>query len=294
MFGRKRFSGRKRSIGNKIFGPLSRSAPLLSLVLLISFLSITFSLGYYLLALSPREFAQQKEVKGYENDLKKLETLDEWTITTFYWSNNLRVAGISIIFFPSYFANAIQIASGRSMGMAIAYFDRTGGWQRALAFSAQLFVHGIFEFTGLLLISAGTMRLAWRFWERIGRIKNFKKFFIKRSISPQVKSEITDAGVILLLGLLLIFIAAPVEAYISPTAGVLFFFEPALALLFLASVCAVYFAIFLYGLEGMKAVMKKVAGETKEIFNGRVTSKNAPAVIFLLAMILYLSRYFIR
>ncbi|MFN4133043.1 MAG: stage II sporulation protein M [Candidatus Hadarchaeales archaeon] len=292
LYGKRSSSGQSRSIDSKIFRPLSRNSALLSFAILISFLSIIFSLGYYFLMLSPQEFTQQREVKAYENDIRKLTILDEWTITKLYWSNNLRVAGISIIFFPSYFGTALQIMSGRSMGMAIAYFERIAGWQAALAFSAQLFVHGIFEFTGILLIAAGTMRLAWRFWEKIGKIHDFKKFLARLRFSP--KSEIADVGVILILGLLLIFIAGPVEAYISPTAGVLFFLEPVLALLFLATVCVFYLSIFLYGFEDMKTAMKRVAGDTRQILKRRLTSRNAPVVIFILAMVLYLSRYFLR
>lgn len=181
--------------------------------------------------------------------------MDPWERVQYYWGNNLKAACISAAGSPFYYPLTTSIVTGYYAGIAITYVSHIYGGEVGLAFSAQIFVHGILELTGIYLIAAGGLRMAWLLWVLIGSLSKRRRSgpMIKR-----VKAASVDLLTLFLLGVAMIFIAAPLEAYVSPSAGGLFTAEPILSVLFLAGTVAFYSILVKPGMGRMA----RVAGET--------------------------------
>lgn len=177
------------------------------------------SAAYYGLAFNAQQFDNLQDVKNYDNQLSDVTALDDWGRTKFYWSNNLGVAGLYVATFPAYLGANSVVATSFQIGLAAVYNYHAYGADVMLAFTGEIFVHGILELTGVILVGAASLRLGWKLWGYLGRAlkKGFGKFTRKRKAAA--RQYLVDYIMLVALGCFMIFLAAPIEAYISPYAG---------------------------------------------------------------------------
>jgi uncharacterized membrane protein SpoIIM required for sporulation len=262
----------------------------------IAFLSI----GYNLVAFSPQEFVQLPEAKEYESKVAEISAMDKWSRTQLYWSHNLGTAGSYVTLFPAYLSLVSNVATGYAMGIAIAYYNAEGDWRYALTFSAQLFIHGILELTGIFIIGAACFRLAWKFWAGIGHLtplslKKSARKEIWKEISRQkgkVKLEIFDFLVLFTIGIIAIFFAGPIESYVSPVMARIFLVKPWLAGLFLVAVGAFYLSLARFGFRQMLRNLREVWKDIKLGLGGKFRASQAP-VLMLVVLLWVLLFHFI-
>ena len=238
----------------------SRTAPAITFVVLLSLLLTVMSTVYHLAAIPPSELTKLPKVQEYENRVGEIAAMDPWTRTQYYWSNNLKTAAVGAAFSLIYIPLNTSIATGYYTGIAIAYVGRVYGEEVGLAFSAQIFVHGLLEITGIYLISAGALRLAWSFWGLMGELTMGKRK--KRPRGP-MREALYDFIVLALTGTIMIFLAAPVEAFISPITGEVFVTQPLGAAGFLLMTAALYMLLARPGLRGMIRTAGKVVSDVK-------------------------------
>ncbi len=93
--------------------------------------------------------------------------------------------------------------------------------------------------------------------------------------------------------MLLIFIAAPIEAYLSPEFVLLFFFEPLLAVLFIGATVAFYLAIAKRGFRKMFGKMKEVWGEISLAIHGKFRTSQLPVLMFIIMFSIFMVRFFL-
>lgn len=258
-----------------------------------------------MLAFSRMEFIERPEVQEYENALENVSEMDDWARTQYYWSNNLKVAGIYVIGTPTYFGFNSVVATNYMIGLSITYNYYLYGPRGMLAFPAMIFMHGLLEITGVYIIAAVSLRVAWNLWKGMGGLmtiagkeksrwslkmtKREKREFQKHG--GAIKLLLSDFITISVIGALFVFLAAPIEAYISPrVGGYVFFPEPALAVAFLAIVGLVYAYIAAKGFKAMRRDMKQVWKETKLAFRGKWRPTQLSFLIFMIffAMILFI------
>lgn len=274
-----------------------RSSSAISIVIVVAFATMMLSTAYNMLAFSPSEFAGRPDVQEYENALRNVSTMDEWARTRYYWFNNLKVAWISGLATPTYFGFNSTVFTNYTIGMAVTYVHHTYGSTTALAFLAQIFVHGLLELTGFYIIAAVTLRAAWSIWKGFGRLieitgkdgkrwawkltKREKREILKHR--PAIELLVLDFITLLAIGAFFIFLAAPVEAYISPEMGYLFASMPAFAVVFLVSVGVLYASIAAWGFNAMRIDLKFVWKSTRSAFK----RKWRPAQLSLLMFTIF-------
>jgi hypothetical protein len=194
--------------------------------------------------------------------------------------------------FPTYLSLASDMANSYAIGIPIAYYNAEGGWRYALAFSAELFVHGILELTGIFIITAATFRLAWKFWSGIGHIgvlsleeptwgMVWKKVLRRKR---KIKLEVSDFSILFVVGMLMIFWAGPVESYISPVAVAVFLAEPLVAVLFLGVVAYFYLSLASLGFRRMLQNLRGVWGDVRLGLSGKFRPSQVP--VLMLAVLL--------
>lgn len=296
-------------------GAFARTSPVLSLVILVTFGALFVSLAYNLGAFTPQQFVQQPAASTYENKIQEIRQLDEFSRTVRYWTNNLSVAGTYAVLSPTYIGFAANAINGYTIGVAVSYynalgefnyiligdtFQLLGGWRVALAYTSSIFVHGFFELTGIFLVSAAAIRLAWNFWRWLGRAAelSMKDWGAKRVLKlarrrrSAIMRVVRDFLVVFAFGALLIFIAAPMETYVAPIAFFDFMINPALSASFLAAVGMFYVWLFWNGFKSMVKVIRKVLSDLRLLARGKFKSSQLPAIMLAVLMLTFLLRYF--
>lgn len=251
--------------------------------MLASLILMALSTAYFALAFNREQFINLAEVKEYDDKLSNVTTMDDWSRTKFYWTNNLGVAGLYAISFPFYTGANSAFLTSYQVGLAIVYNYHTYGPGALLAFAGVIFVHGVLELTGVFFIGAASLRLAWKLWSYLGRAlkTGFGKMTKKRKATT--KQYLVDYIIIVALGLFMIWLAAPIEAYLSPFAGAIFLLFPPLALLFLGAVLLFYASIIKRGFTPMCHAVSSVLDEAKELLSG----KWKPAHLSLLLLVIF-------
>jgi uncharacterized membrane protein SpoIIM required for sporulation len=267
-----------------VFGAFRRSSSALSIIIIVCLATTIISTAYNMMAYTREEFIERPDVKRYENEIEKLPP-DEWALTQHYWSHNLGVAGIYALGAPSYIGFGSVLVNSFGIGVSTTYWYHQGGERIMLAFSAMIFVHGLLELTGLFLIAAASFRLAWNFWRGLGGLemvpdKKKKQEILKHKHA--IKMLLADFVTLFAIGAFLIFLAAPVEAYISPAAGGAFVSEPAAAVAFLVEVGLIYSLIAALGFARMRIDLKNIWNEVKPAFRRKWRPTQLALLVFIL------------
>lgn len=275
-------------------GAFRRSSSAIGLVIIAGFIVMLLSMGYHILAYSPTEFLEKPEAEEYENSIAQVGQMDSWTRTQYYWSNNLRVAGMYVAWTPSYFSfHSLMFATYR-VGLDLSYWYQGYGGDIFLAFVASIFVHGILELTGFFIVAAITLRVGWNLWKGLGYMaatEKGKKWSLSWEFSKKGRKKIrkfkgkiiellVDFLVLASIGAFLIFLAGPIEAYISPWISMTFVFNPLLAALFLAAVGFLYVSISIWGLRKMRKDAKALRKDIEFAFKRKWRPVHLSLLIF--------------
>ena len=276
---------------------------MLSLVIIVAFAVMALSTAYHVLAFTPLEFAEKREVREYENAVKEVSVMDDWTRTKYYWSNNLRVAEIYAIGAPTFFGFNSVVASSYSVGMSLAYRHHLYGAGGIPASLAQFFTHGLLELSGFYLIAAVSLRVGWNLWKGLGHLATVGRGEKRWSwgLSEQDRREILkhkvkiklllgDFIVFFAVGTFLVFLAAPIEAYVSPSLGVIFLRDPLLAAAFFAAVGFLYLSVVARGFNAMRSDLKLTWENARLAFKGKWRPAQLPLLIFTIFFVAMLLR----
>ena len=280
------FSETMGSLKRALTGALGRNAPAISFIILAFLIVTVLSTAYFLLAFNREQFLNLPQVKEYDNLLENVTGMDEWSRTKFYWSNNLRIAGLYAISFPFYTGAASLLMTSHQIGLAAVYNYHLYGPLVLLNFISIIFVHGIFELTGALILGGASLRLAWKLWGYLGHALTAGWGKVTRKRRTAIRQHLIDYLILIALASLLIALAAPVEAYLSPSASVLFLISPTLAILFLASVLLFYAAIIRVGFRPMLRRASSVLEDLGELASGRWKPSHLSLLMFLLFSLL--------
>ncbi len=257
-------------IARRTFVAFRRNSSAISFVILVSFLFMILNLSYFILAYNSSKFLQKPEAQEYENSVGEVVAMDKLDRTTYYWSHNLRLAGLYVAMTPSYLSFHSSVFNGYSVGVATSYWYHVWGADAnvALAFLAGIFVHGVLELTGAFIIAGATLRAAWNFWKGAGQMafmsgKNEKTWSwglsrrerkVLRKHRGKVKEFLTDFVILVVFGAFLIFLAGPIEVYVSPSIMAVFYTNPALAVAFLIAIAFLYVSVFFLLFGGLRAL----------------------------------------
>jgi len=264
-------------------GALRRNSPAIGFLILASLVLILLSTFYFAFSFNQEQFENLPRVKNYDNALSGVTTMDDWSRTKFYISNNLGVAGLYAVTFPLYTGANSVLINCYQIGMALVYNYHLHGPGAMLAFASVIFVHGILEITGIIIVGAASFRFAWSFWGYLGHAvkSGFGKITKKRKSAA--KQHIMDYILMVALGSFMILLAAPIESYISPYAGALFLLSPLLALFFLALVLLFYASIIRRSLKPLRGTL---ASERKDV-ESFIVGKWRPTHLSLLMLIIF-------
>jgi len=289
------------SIKGRTRAAFRRNSSVIALVVVLCFVILLECLGYMSLACSPAEFMEKQEVQKYENSIENVTEMNGLERTEFYLSNNLGVAGVYVLGTPTYFGFTLLMLNNYTNGMFLSYWYHDQGPGYLLAFFSSIFMHGMLELTGLFIIAAVTLRAAWNIWKGFGRMiavaHGRKKFWRvleaeKRQIGKQkgeIKRFLVDFAILTSAGALMIFLAAPIEAYISPGVGATFVEAPVLAVAFLAVITLFYFSIIAWGFKAMKKDAKRMFRDIKLGFR----RKWRPTHLSLLMFVAFTTFFFV-
>lgn len=249
--------------------------------------------AYYIATSKQSDFMAMGSVQSYKNSIEnQITPADEWTRTTFYWKNNLSVAGYHILTTVWYRGISLQITQAYVGGLVNTFWNYQN---TMLPFRAAIEMHGLLELTGFFIITAITAHLAWNFWKASGyliltafRGSNIEKRDFKRKLRKHRK-RITelfgDFAILSSIGVLLIFLAAPIEAYISPYVWGGFDQLPVLAGIFLVIVALLYIAVFFVGFRGWKMLKKdtkKIRTDIKLLLKGKFVPTHLSLLMFII------------
>jgi len=292
-------------IAKRIFGAFRRNSSAISFVILVGFLVMMSSVGYHILAYDSSEFLKEPEAQQYENSVGKVVVMDEWARTKYYWSHNLRVANLYVVTTPSYLSFHSSAFTGYSVGIATSYWYHVLGANAsaALTFLAGIFVHGVLELTGAFIIAGATLRAAWNFWKGVGHIASVSGKSGKiwpwglsrrerkklREYKDRAKEFLADFVILVGLGTFLIFLAGPIESYVSPSVMATFGEALLLAITFLVIIAFLYFSIFAWGLGAMKRDIRAVYGDVKLAFK----RKWRPTQLSFLMFVVFTAFFFV-
>jgi len=271
----------------KVSQAFVRTSSVICAVILLSVAVELASTAYHSTTYPKSSFISREEVESYENRVKNVTRMDDWDRTMYYWTNNLSVAGYRIIFTPWYIgvsSEVYQSYEGGIINTDILYREN------ALApFRAAIETHGLLEMTGFFIITAITARLAWNLWKGLAFMMSYRKN-VKRLIKKyraRIKEILGDYLILVSIGVFLIFLAAPIEAYISPSIWATFSSVPLLPYIFLVAVALLYLAIFFVQFRGWK-MMKKDAKKIRTDIKSLLKGKFVPAHLSLLMFILFI------
>jgi uncharacterized membrane protein SpoIIM required for sporulation len=226
----------------------------------------------------------REEVVDYKNRVENVTRMNEWDRTKYYWTNNLSVAGYRIIFTPWYVGFPAEIFQSYIVGIVNTFWYNEA---ELSPFRAAIEVHGLLEMTGFFIITAITARLAWNLWKGMGFMISYRKN-VKRLIKRyrgRIKEILGDFLIVASIGILLIFLAAPIEAYISPSIWATFRSVPLLSYIYLTAVALVYLAIFFVRFRGwamIKKDAKKIQADIKSLLEGKFVPTHLSLLMFTL------------
>jgi len=267
-----------------VVGAFQRNSSAISFLVLAFFIMLVLSTVYLALFFTPAQFENLPEVREYDNMLENVSKMDDFSRTQFYWANNLKVAGVFAVSAPFYFGANAVLFTGYNVGLALVFNYNNYGPQLMLAFASEIFLHGVLELTGIFIVGAASFRIGWKIWEFLGSLikVGFEKKSFRKS-QAAVKQYLVDYTLMIALGSLMIFFAAPIEAYVSPVALVIFFFYPPVAIVFLAVVILFYASIVRRGFMQMRRVIISIWKELKTVFLG----KWRPAQLSFLMLVIF-------
>ena len=276
-----------------------------SVICFVILLSVTVELvftAYYITTSKQSDFMTIAEVQNYENRVEnEITPVDEWTRTTFYWKNNLDVAGHHILFTIWYSGISSEIVQSYLGGLVNTYWNYRN---TMVPFRAAIETHGLLEVTGFFIITAITARLAWNFWKASGYfvLTSFRSESETQAFKRKLKKYrkrivqlLGDFAIISSIGILLIFLAAPIEAYISPYIWGFFDIYPVFSYIFLVFVGLLYIVVFFLwfrGWEMMKKDAKKISGDVKSAFRGELGPPHLSLLMFVFFVALTLLAIF--
>ncbi len=225
-------------------------------------------------------------VQSYENRIEnQIKVASEWDRTKYYWTNNLGVAGYRVLFTPWYIGVSSEVYQSYVGGVVntYMYYENT-----LVPFRAAIETHGLLEMTGFFIISAITARLAWNLWKGLAHlmVASTKKGKLKlKKSKARIKEILGDFLILTSIGFFMIFLAAPVEAYISPGVWGAFEATPVLSHVFLMFVALFYITIFfvrLSGWEMMKRDAKKIGTDIKLLLKGKFVPTHLSLLMFII------------
>ena len=250
-------------------GALERNSAAISFIVLVSLVLIAIGTAYFALAINRAQFENMPAVKEYDNRVEDITRQDGWTRTKFYWSTNLGVASLYAVTAPAYLGLNSVLANSYTIGMALVFNSYRYGADVALAFAGQIFIHGILELTGIFIIAGASLRLAWKIWAVLGRMVNGKLGKITRRRRKAIYRYAVDYLLVFALGAFLIFLAAPIEAYVSPIMGFLFLGSPMLGIFFLAAVVFFYASMVRRGFAAMRRAIASALASLRMLSAGK-------------------------
>ncbi len=287
------------SIARRTLEAFRRSSSAISLVIALGLLVMTLSTGYHIFAYESSEFLEQPGAQDYENAVENVTQMNEWARTKFYWSNNLRVAGFYILWTPTYSGFHSLTFNEYAIGMNFAYWYHAYGAETFLVFLSGVFFHGILELTGIFIVVAITLRVAWNFWKGMGHMmtitekrkkwswglsKGERREILKHKC--KIKELLVDFLVLASFGAFLIFLAAPIEAYVSPSIMATFRGALPLAIAFLIVIAFLYFSIFVWGLKAMKRDIGMVYKNIKLAFKRKWRPTHLSLLMFVVLFLI--------
>jgi len=260
-----------------------RTSSVICAVILISVAVELASTAYHSATYQP-SFENKEEVRDYENRVENVTRMDDWDRTIYYWANNLSVAGYRIIFTPWYAGVSAEVFQAYIVGIVNTFWYNEA---ELSSFRAAIEIHGLLEMTGFFIITAITARLAWNLWKGLGFMISYRRN-VKRLIKRyrgRIKEILGDFLIVASVGILLIFLAAPIEAYISPSIWATFRSAPVLSYIYLTAVALLYLAIFFVQFHGwvmMKKDAKKIRTDIKSLFKGKFVPAHLSLLMFIL------------
>ena len=261
-----------------------RTSSVICVVILLSVAVELASTAYHSATYQRSSFMGRKEVEDYENRVENVTGMDRWDRTMYYWTNNLSVAGYRIIFTLWYVGVSAEVFQAYIVGIVNTFWYHEA---ELSPFRAAIEFHGIFEMTGFFIITAITARLAWNLWKGLAFMMSYRKN-VKRLIKKyrgRIKEILGDYLILVSIGILLIFLAAPIEAYISPSIWMTFSSAPLLPYIFLVAVALLYLAVFFAqfrGWEMMKKDLKKIRTDVKSLLKGKFVPAHLSLLMFIL------------
>ncbi len=267
-----------------------RTSSVICAVILLSFAVELASTAYHSLTYEKSSFENNAEVQGYENRIEnEIKVMSEWDRTKYYWKNNLGVAGYRVLFTPWYLGVSSEVYQSYVGGMVNTYIlhrDNT-----LAPFRAAIETHGLLEMTGFFIISAITARLAWNIWKGLAHLTmaSTKKRKLKfKRYKARIKEISGDFLILTSIGAFMIFLAAPIEAYISPSMWATFRLAPLLPYVYLAAAVLLYLAIFFvqfHGWEMMKKDAEKIRTDAESLLKGKFVPTHLSFLTFILFII---------
>jgi len=261
-----------------------RTSSVICVVILLSVAVELASTAYHSATYQRSSFMSREEVEGYENRVENVTKMDDWDRTRYYWTNNLSVAGYRIILTPWYVGVSAEVFQAYIVGIVNTFWYNEA---ELSPFRAAIEVHGLLEMTGFFIITAITARLAWNLWKGLGFMMSYRRK-VKRLIKRyrgRIKEILGDFLIVASVGAFLIFLAAPIEAYISPSIWATFRSAPLLSYIYLVAVALLYLAIFFVqfrGWEMMKKDAKKIRTDIKSLFKGKFVPAHLSLLMFIL------------
>ena len=275
----------------RIFQAFERTSSVICFVILLSLAVELTCTAYYITTSNQSDFMEMGPVQSYENRLENQLSPDEWTRTTYYWKNNLSVAGHRILTTVWYSGISSEIVQAYVGGLVntLRNYENT-----MVPFRAAIEMHGLLELTGFFIITAITARLAWNFWKASGYLiltsvqgSEIGKREFKRKLKKyrkRITELLGDFAILSSIGALLIFLAAPVESYISPYIWGGFHQLPVLAYIFLIPVALIYITVFFVEFRGREMLKKdanRIRGNIRSAFRGKFVPSHLSLLMFI-------------
>lgn len=263
-----------------------RTSSVICAVILLSFAVELASTTYHSLTYEKSSFENSAEVQDYKNRIEnQISVMSEWDLTKYYWKHNLGVAGYRALFTPWYLGVSSEVYQSYFGGIVNTYMYHEN---TLVPFRAAIETHGLLEMTGFFIISAITARLAWNLWKGLAHLMTAstkkRKLKLKKS-KARIKEIFGDFLILASIGILMIFLAAPIEAYISPSVLATFRSAPLLPYVYLAAVVLLYLAIFFVQFRGwmmMKKDAKKIQTDIKFLLKGKFVPAHLSLLMFIL------------
>ncbi len=223
----------------EIIKSFKRNSWLIGLVILISLAIYFTGLIHYSTNFNQEQFANMEETEEYENRVDTTMRKDEFDRTLYYWGNNLKLGAYHLI--PIMGVNFLFISEYNS-SWASAYQYQFGGIDYLFGFLGGTFAHRIPESIGFFLLAALSL------------------YILKGAVTKEIitKTFWKDYLTLASIGFLLIFIAGPIESYISPHLLSIFYQNLWLSIVATVGIFGMYIHLFLYKNKGFSEIKRQV------------------------------------